>query len=129
MIGMGASWNATHATVTSRRSFMPRPGRSHISPNTKFRMPAPEYGLSRIGTNGMQLMSLNDCSPVDSRASGSLGVTSGNSAARWCHPLAALPVYSAPLFVDHDVEPGRLWPAAVDREMQYSFPHFGDGKV
>ena len=79
MIGIGASWNATHATVMSRRSFMPRPGRSHISPKTKFRMPAPEYGLSRIGANGMQLMSLNDCSPTNSRISGSLGVISGSS--------------------------------------------------
>src|SRR5215204_1265814 len=58
---------------------MPSPGRSHISPKTKFKMPAPEYGLSRIGTYGRQLTSLNDCSPVSSRSSGSLGVTKGSS--------------------------------------------------
>ena len=108
---------------------MPSPGRSHISPKTKFRMPAPEYGLSRIGTNGMQLMSLNDCSPVASRSSGSLGVTSGSSGSgggtvsprsRWMRSHCSS---------TSDVEPGRLRPAAVHREMQYRFPHFGDGDI
>ena len=129
MIGMGASWNATHATVTSRRSFMPSPGRSHISPKTKFRMPAPEYGLSRIGANGMQLMSLNDCSPVSQPF---FRVARRDQRQQWFgrrHGLPALAVDAVPLLVDHDVEAGRLRPAAVHREMQDGFPHFGDGDI
>ena len=120
---------ATQATVISRRSFIPRPGRSHISPNTKFKMPAPEYGLSRIGTNGMQLMSLNDCSPAGSRSSGSLGVTSGNSGSGGGAVSPALAMDAVPLCVDDHVEARRLRPSAVHREMQDGFPYFGDGQV
>ncbi len=108
---------------------MPRPGRNHISPNTKFRIPAPWNGLSRFGANGRQLMSWNDCAPTARRASGSLGVGNGSSGSGGGTVSPALAVDARPLFVDDHVEPRRFGPAAVDREMQYGLPHFGDAQV
>ena len=111
--------------MTSRRSFMPRPGRSHISPNTKLGIPAPEYGLSRVGANGRQLMVRKDSSPTASQASGSPGSAAAAASAtqvdcprsRWMRPL----------LVDHPLNRDAFGPTRVDREMQYHFPHLGDG--
>ena len=125
-IGIGASHTPTHATVMIRRSWRDKSGRFHTWPNTKFKMPAWLYGVSRgrgheVDVAELLLATGQPLLPVvrSERVDTELGPPWG-----W---LATLTVDPGPL--SHvTLERRSLRPAAVDGELQHELEHLREAR-